>query len=475
LLAALPLLVALAIPRTGTAGGDTRQLLARIILVPGAPGGQIASPYVYPTEAVPPAAFDVYLDPELEGQALGDYLADRARLLACRYTVWLYRFDDEDALGKQGVPGPTLVIEPDNAGRFPLAGPAVVPGRLYAWQVVATLSAGGRQVQLWSAPLYFHTAPAEACLPEQLSAQTRITLEALSRLASEQERAEAALQASLRGLLPYSNYPSASDLFLCVPLVGDDTCPRLDPATGGHLSLPQLIALGRHAAQASALQSASQNGQPVTGELVQVGAGLYSTLQRWASDGSAPQSKEFAAVVDVANRLRSATPPPDAVQAQHWLSELQVATDALAGSGTVELRPGYEAGFLAYAAATRGRLEALAKLDLPGQKVLPAEEWAAWLALLDSAAASLQLVEQEVRRGRLGKSQLSARLQAAAAGMRLPESPAASYLEGAACRVDLSRIKRLTPADAPQLARLAAELARCHLLRLARALWPAVQ
>jgi hypothetical protein len=36
----------------------------------------------------------------------------------------------------------------------------------------------------------------------------------------------------------------------------------------------------------------------------------------------------------------------------------------------------------------------------------------------------------------------------------------------------LERIKRLTPGDKPQLAKLASEVATCYLSRLAEGVWP---
>ncbi len=461
-------LLALSLARAAHA--DTRQLVARLVLLPQSPGGQIDAPNIVDAAAVPPARFDVFLDPELNGQALDAYLADRQLLLSCRYSVWLYCFEDEDALGKQGLSGPTLVIEADAAGRFPLSGPAVVPGRLYAWQAVANLTdAQGHSVQVWSAPLYFRTVPAGAYLPEVLDQDASAAVSELAHLASEQQRACAALQASLRGLLPYSNYPSSSDLYLSIPLTGDNTCPRPDPQPGWRLDLPRLIELGRSLGALKPGQGGA--AAPDTAALISTGSSLYSALQAWAGHDGPQPPKAFAALVDVTSRLRTAAVGLEAQQAASLLSELIVSADQLAGSGTVNLRCGYEAAFLAYAGATQERLAQARRLRPQLELALGQVEAAAWLGAFTGAGQQLSALAEEVQRGRLGKNQLTTKL--AALTLAVPAEPSApGYLEPGSCRVAIERIKYLGAADKPQIAALTAELTRCYLAQLAVALWP---
>lgn len=452
------------------AHADPRQLVARLVLLPQSPGGQIDAPNIVDAAAVPPARFDVFLDPELNGQALDAYLADRQVLLCCRYTVWLYRFDDENALGKQGLAGPTLVIDADAAGQFPLAGPAVIPGRLYAWQAVANLTdSAGNNLQVWSAPLYFRTAPAASYMPEVLEADAAAMLAELAHLASEQQRACGALQASLRGLLPYSNYPSASDVYLSIPLAGDNACPRPDAQPGWRLDLPRLIELGR--SLASLRHSQAGTAAPDTAALISTGSALYSQLQGWTDHSGVQPPKSFAMLVDVTSRLRSAPATLDAQQAASLLSEFVVSADQLAGSGTVDLRCGYEAAFMAYAGATQERLARARRLRPQLEQALGQAEAAAWLGAYTGAGQQVSALAEEVQRGRLGKNQLTSRLASLAPALPA-DLPAAGYLEAGTCRVAIDRTKYLVPADKPQIAQLTVELARCYLAQLAAALWP---
>jgi hypothetical protein len=325
-------------------------------------------------------------------------------------------------------------------------------------------------VQVWSAPLYFHTAPAEAYRPAVLDPEARELLDALAQLAADQERARAAMQAGLRGLLPFSNYPSASDLYLSIPLTGDDTCPRPDAPPGWRLDLPRLITLGRSAA---ALAGAKPNSAPPAGgALNSTGAALYSTLQQWTDHADPAPPKEFAALVDVASRMKAAPPALDPQQAASLYSEFLVSVDALAGSGTLNLRCGYEAAFLAYYAGTQARLAQARRLKPQLDAALGAQEAAAWLGAFTGAGQQLNVLAEAVQRGRLGKNQLTAKLAGGGGAPMLQNLPEARYLEGASCRADLERIKRLTASDKPQVAQLTAELTRCYLFKLAGALWP---
>jgi hypothetical protein len=452
------------------AHADVQQLVARLLLIPQSPGAQVNAPDVFAAEAVPPASFDIYLDPELGGQDVDAYLTDRRLLLSSRYAVWLYRFDDDTALGKQGLAGPTLVIEADSSGSFPLSGPAITPGKLYAWQVVATVTdTAGSTVQVWSAPLYFRTMPAESSFPAVLDPVLNTALRELTHLASEQQRARAALQASLRGLPPYTNCPSSSDRYLAIPTTGGDTCPRPDAAAGWRLSLPQLIALGKSVAH---LQPDRSGMAASPADLSSAGAALYSNMQQWTDSASAPPPKEFAALVEVTNRMRNLAVGVDEQQAAALFSEFVVSADAVAASGTLNVHTSYEQAFLAYALATQERLAQARQLKAALEPALGQQETAAWLGAFTGASQQLSAIASEVQRGRLGKTQLIARLAKLTPPVPAGEHEAAHYLEANGCRVDLERIKRLTAADAPQIVQLSAELARCHLQRLAGSVWP---
>jgi len=453
---------------------DVQPLLSRMAIIPRSPGGEPALIPVYACDALGAATFDVYFDPELNGQTVDDYLRDRARLLSCRYAVWLYRLGDGQPATAAQLTDPLLVIQPDKDGVFSLSVPAVSPGHAYGWQVVARITAGdGSGVELRSAPLFFCTAPSEATLPALLDLPQASVTDRLLRLAAEQARAQSALGANLGGMPPYSNYFLRSDVYLCVAVTGVDTCPRPDGAQEALLDSAQLSAMSGPTADLLRVQRGLQAGSAKASDTAPVAGEYYALLQRWAGGPNPPRGKAYAALVDQADRLRTAEPSLSTDQALAGLSQMLVAADQLIGPGTLDLRPGYEAGFLAYAASTSRRLGEVESLAGDLGHALSASEAASWLSLLRDERAELGAIALDVERGRLSRGQLSARLAKAATRFAAAQQAGeSSYLEGATCGVDLERIKRLTPGDKPQLAKLASEVATCYLSRLAEGVWP---
>lgn len=460
-----------ALPQFAAAGA--REMVARMTLVPLAPGGEPDSAPVYDAAEVPRADFAVLLDNQLSGLDIEDYLELRSGLTSARFAVWLYRFDSGDGGTDGRLPSPTLVIAPDSSGEFPLTAPAIAPGKTYAWQVVATLEdSAGVRIDLWSTLLYFRTSPAEALLPALLSPAAQAAGERLLMLSAAQRRQRDGLAAQLRGLRLYGNYPSASDMFYCTPLLAGATSPMAPNLSSRYLSVSQLLALGRVMARTSELKRGLRQGAVPAAELAGLSEQVYALVNQWPEAAVSPIAPKVSTLAAVAEKLTDTESAGDGDRARATLNELLLAADELAGTGTGTPAGGYEQAFLAYAEATRERLGQLAQIADQLSAALGPEESGAWLAYFDDQDAALDALTDEVGRGRLSKAQLAARI-AEQAGKPPPDDPEEPrYLVAGSCRVDLDRIKRLTPEHAEQVERLGAEVVRCHLRRLAEYLWP---
>jgi hypothetical protein len=207
-------------------------------------------------------------------------------------------------------------------------------------------------------------------------------------------------------------------------------------------------------------------------ELAGLSEQVYALVNQWPEAVVSPIAPKVSTLAAVAEKLTVTESAGDGDRARATLNELLLAADELVGTGTGTPASGYEQAFLAYAEATRGRLEQLAQIADQLSAALGAEESSAWLAYFDDQRAALDALADEVGRGRLSKAQLTARIaeQAAKPPPQLDEEP--RYLLPGSCRVNLESIKRLTPEHAEQVQRLSAEVVRCHLKRLAEYLWP---
>lgn len=455
------------------AAADVREMVARMTLIPQGPGGGLEGAPVYDTAQVPPASFSVFLDNSLAGMDIEDYLGIRTGLAAARYAVWLYRFDTESADGGNGLPSPTLVISPNNEGQFPLAEPAIAAGKTYAWQVVATIEdSHGVRIDLWSTLLYFKTAPAESQLPALLSTEARRAGEQLTALAAWQRRCQAGMQAVLRGLRLYSNYPSASDMYYCTPLTGTMTCPAPECAEPSYLSLAQLIALGGVMSETLALKREFDRSEPPPEALTGLGERVYTLVNQWPEAAVTPLAPRVSTMAAVAEKLNGQNGGLERDAALATLNELLLAADKLVGTGTGVPNAGYEQAFTAYAAATAERLRQLEQQADDLAVVLGADESRAWIEYFREQRDQLEELADEVERGRLSKAQLSARLAELALAAPSGGSEELRYLLPDTCRVNLESIKRLTAADAEQVQRLSVEVVSCQLMRFAGFIWP---
>ena len=463
------ILILLALPQPSLAG--PRDSLTRLILVPQAPGGDLDSAPIYSIGAVPEASFELFIDPELGQQDIEEYLADRAWLLTARYAVWLYCLSDTALADTSSPPPPpTLVIEPDAAGTFPLSNAAMQPGALYAWQVVATLDGSSSTVVLWSAPLYFRIAPVDWLLPDLLPADVQQLLLELLTLSDQQLRSSTGEAASLRGLKPYSNYPSASDTYICSPVIRGSGCPLSSDGLVSELPLKQISALGASMSQALALQQKLRNGEDVLAEVTRLGSTI-DTLQLGLRDTGRVGQRELATLQAVAQQLNPSSERLGRETALAGLSQFIVAADQIVGYGMLNLNQDYQQSFLVFAGQTSSTLRIVNERQQLLIQYLGQDEAAAWVQYFEHQRAELALLTDEVQRGRLAKDQLARRI-AAAAGDATPAAGELDFLEGTSCRVKTDRTRRLTAADTPQLAMLTSELLRCYLLRLSATVWP---
>jgi len=453
------------------AAPSARELAVRLTLIPQSPGGGLADAPLLVAGEVPDAAFDACLDAQFATDDIASYLHSRACLSAARFAVWLYRFDEEDSANVE-LPSPVLVIAPDADGRFPLTAPAIVEGKLYGWQVVATIEGGaGQTVNVWSSLLYFRTAPAAAVAPELLSAEARELVTELLDATAMQRRARDGLAVSLRGMRLYGNYPSASDTYFCAPLIGGMDCPRHECRDGAGIAVPQLLKLGALMRAASRLWIDAAAGPVEEADLQELADEVYRLVNQWPEATRSAIGRKLSTLAAVAEKLTVPPPDVDAQPTSGLLSELLLAIDDLIGPGTIDGSPGYEQTFLAYAAATDARLHALELRRAELEAVLGGEEATRWVEYLRDQRAQLSLLAHEVERGRLSKAQLGQRVAEQAERARLTSDEEVRYLEGTSCHVALDRIRRLTATDTEQLARLSAETVRCYLLRLADSLW----
>ncbi len=449
-----------------------REHVADITLIPAFPGGDLGSAPVYAPEELTEAVFHVYLDNRRDDPDTAGYLDWRSRLLSVRYAVWLYRFDTTDLPDTTVMPSPTLVITPNNEGRFILAPPAIAPGKLYAWQVAATIDdENGSAVKLWSTPLYFRTAPAEAVLPGlMLDAHRQIAADLLL-LEATQRREQAGLAATLRGLPLYANYPSASDIYFCTPTVRGECCP-MPTSIGTGLSAAQLAALGSIMRQACGLQLRLGAGESISAELTNLGDSVYQLVNQWPGATRAPLSAKVSRLAAVAEQLGEAGEPLAPDEIHGLLDGLLVAVDDLAGTGTMQLPESYGRAFTNYAAVTAMRIQSIIEAEPQLVEILGEQEAQDWLQYFRSHQNELDRLAEDVGRGRLAKTQLIPIIEE----LHELRPPGAEveirYIAEQRCLVNLDSIKRLTPADTEQVLRLGTEVVRCHLLAIADYIWP---
>lgn len=416
--------------------------------------------------------FHVYVDNQRDDLDTAGYLDWRSRLLSVRYAVWLYRFDTTDLPDTTVMPSPTLVITPNSEGRFILAPPAIAPGKLYAWQVAATIDEeNGSAVELWSTPLYFRTAPAEAVLPGLMLDAHRQVAADLLQLEATQRREQAGLAAALRGLPLYANYPSASDIYFCTPTIRGDCCP-MPTAFATGISAAQLAMLGGIMRQAYSQLIQLAAGEPISAELARLGDNVYQLVNKWPGVTREPFSAKVSTLAAVAEQLGESGESLAPGEIQALLNELLVAVDDLAGTGTIQMPTSYGRAFTNYAAAAAIRIQSILEAEPKLVEILGEQEAQDWLQFFRGHQDELNRLAEDVGRGRLAKTQLIPIIEE----LRKLEPPGADveirYTTEQRCHVDLDRIKRLTPADTEQVLRLGAEVVRCHLRTIADYIWP---
>ena len=468
----ITLLAGLLLLTPATAQAGAREMIARISLVPQAPGGELPAEPVYDAADIPPAQFDVWLDDSSAGLDYEDYLAERTGVVSARFTVWLYCFTAENGENGRARSGPTLSILPDGNGRFPLNSQTIVPGQAYGWQVQAIVDDGTSTAELWSPLLYFRTAPADTHLPRLIPEPERKTAGRLLSISARQRRSWAGLTTWLQLTRLYSNYPTASDTFICAPLTETAACPVLESETHRNIPLPQLLSLGPVMAAAAANRRRLKAGELPATELNTLGGRIYSLVNQWPDAARQPYAAKVSTLAGVAEKLSREGDQLTLEDARAAISELLIAVDELVADGTAEHGQDYQAAFVAYAVATEGRLADVLGLTMQISAALGDNEGGQWADYLNAQREELAALRDEVSRGRLSKAQLRERIAANAQADPPYGGTDWRYVVPEKCLVDLETTRRLTSADTEQIARLTAEVYRCYLLRLARTIWP---
>lgn len=446
---------------------DPALLINRLTLISAAPGGPADNPPCYPPEALPPAGFEVLINNELGSSPADSYYRDRARLLAASYSVLVYSAADYRPVysGKQS--RPLAVIGADSSGSFRLDQAGLSPGGNYVWLVTATVESGRGAVTLWSSPLWFRLAPDEQRVPALLSGTQQSILRLLISMTAQQERAREGARTALRGLALYYNYAAASDTYFCAPL--DERGPSPWPeAQAGGWPLPALLQLGDCAAEAVALLAQQERSAPpdlprarrLGGSIVQVAYGLAGAA---GSQGDA----ELERLAQTGRRLEAT----DAAALPGLLSELLIALDGAAGTGSRPQPAMGLASFPDYARASLRRLEAVEEHGPLLQATMRPDDWTAWSETLRQLRAELTLLADDVERGRVNMAQLEQQLARARQIVPpvYPEEWRYVDRETGAVLPDAARIR---PDEGEPVRRLARELYWFQLSRLLRLMLP---
>jgi hypothetical protein len=303
-------------------------------------------------------------------------------------------------------------------------------------------------------PLYFTVAPDadDASEAAQLAALA-------ARLTLDQQREALALDAALSGRVTFETYPSATDSFVCAALGQPALVPWPAQLSGGQIQ-PQIIPLlGVQMQRASELQESLRSGSDVAAELDEFLAQL-SSLATSVSYGRIITAR----APNLANALQSlgaASGDPEQLVAR--LSELRLALDSAVGFGSLDLRQGYQDAFAAYSEQADGRLASAVDLQPQLAQLLGSDNSTALITLLNDQRAALALLRDEVKRGRLSKTQLGQRVRAQAQRAEQAAFTVYEHIDSATCRPLSGK------PNSPQ-ARL--ESLRCGLSKLAVSVWP---
>lgn len=435
---------------------DARSAAGRLALVPLTPGGAYDHAPVYDLSEVDQAVFGVFLDPELRGQVIDDYLEDRALLCAAKYTVELYALGADDALPET----PLGELGPQTGYSFGTG--TLEPGGTYAWRVVARID--GRAT-IASVPLYFRLAPQPREIPPAISLEGLAVATHLQRAAVEQRRSASALALSLAGMRLFETFPTATDSFICTPLGSEYAAPLPGQLRAPAVTIDLLGELGGVLAgvQAAKVQLwATQDASAQLGELT----ARMQALARSVVYGPLVARSE-SNLLALASNLNAAEPEA----ALAGLSQLELAIDALVGPGTLNLQQDYQQSLRAYATSSEKQLRRASEL-VPYFTTLDSARGAAWDALIEQQLAAMVLLREEVERGRLARPQLRQRI--AQNRQRLAAQLSSDYklLDGLTCRLPPERARRVNDSDPAQVRQLEVEVAACRLTALLIELWP---
>jgi hypothetical protein len=266
----------------------------------------------------------------------------------------------------------------------------------------------------------------------------------------------------------YYNFAAASDTFFCAPLDERAPSPWPDPVAGGW-PLPALLALGDLAAGVLALDRQAASGTLEPSRVQELGRAVQQLAAGMGgAQGSPAQAAALTGFAETGRRLAAA----GAGEAAPLLSELLIALDSVAGTGTrPPPQPGL-ASFPAYARATVRRLESIEEYNAQLQASMAPDDWAAWADTLRQLRAELTLMADDVERGRLSLQQLEQQLQHARQIVPPVYPEGWRFVDRESGTAEPERLARIGPEQTEQIRRLTRELYWFHLARVVRLALP---
>jgi hypothetical protein len=439
------------------------------LLLPVSPGGSREFAPVYNLENLPPVKFEVYLEPELEGQSPGEYLDDRARLASSDFKVLMFRPEFSKQDGQPELGDPVAVLNRDADGVYNAADSLPEATGFYAWQVTAEFAdRNGSSISLASAPLYFLIS--QNPQHEELLIAPRLTelLNLLRQQCSSQQRDTATLTATLRGHKPFSIYSSASDRFVCTTTSTGKAVPLPDYQQDFYPSISQMEVLGGVVIWAGELQQmVAEDGEA---DLINFGKAVAQELSTWDQPKGAALESAFRGLINISEDFTE-----ESVESKRdrlsELSQLRLFADELLGCGTASICTDYEACFLTYAAKADTRLRSIEELETEIAELVGEDKAREWFRVFREIRSDLALLSVDVRRGRLSKNQLAERINSSRGTISTPAIER-TYLVNGSCPVDYESLSKLIAGDPSQIASLIRELVECRLAALARVVWP---